>query len=428
MDQSFGWLNFSGRSGTEPILISSYGSGARPLIETPANSDLAIGASNHGSVGSNVAIVGLEFYDYTRDPSNPNYAGQGTGDHGGMFFVSQLNNLLVEDCKFSFYTGNSIQGSGSGNVILRRDVIVDTYNTNAHSEGLYVDNVANLILEQNLFDHNGWNTSIPGAEANIFNHDLYIQNTSGLPTVIGNIFANASATGAQFRPGGTIVGNLFVSNPISLQVGSTEAGMFASTATVTGNVILDGNDINNDPATGPRGEGIILLPDTGLVTVQNNIIAHDLSQRPYGEGIYLDPAAGNDVVTNNIIYQWTGELGAIVNDGSGNTISPNAIDNSGYLDPNRSVGSYMASLGGNATLDAFLAAARNQSKSNWNPQYTADAVNSYIQAGFNITGASGAPTIASFSTDSGVGRRRHYQRQHAHADWHGAGQQHGEGV
>ena len=44
VNQSFGWLNFSGRSGTEPILISSYGSGARPLIETPANSDVAIGA------------------------------------------------------------------------------------------------------------------------------------------------------------------------------------------------------------------------------------------------------------------------------------------------------------------------------------------------------------------------------------------------
>ena len=70
VDQSFGFLDFSGRSGSEPILISSYGSGARPLIETPANSDVAVGTL-HGTVGSNVAIVGLEFYDYTRDPSNP---------------------------------------------------------------------------------------------------------------------------------------------------------------------------------------------------------------------------------------------------------------------------------------------------------------------------------------------------------------------
>ena len=39
-----------------------------------------------------------------------------------------------------------------------------------------------------------------------------------------------------------------------------------------------------------------------------------------------------------------------------------------------------------------------------------------------------APTIASFSTDSGVGRRRHHQRQHADADRHGGSQQHGQGL
>ena len=79
--------------------------------------------------------------------------------------------------------------------------------------------------------------------------------------------------------------------------------MFASTATVTGNVILDGNDI--DPNT-PRGFGIDLLPDTGLVQVQNNIIAHDISNRTYGYAISLDSGANNDIVTNNIIYQWSG--------------------------------------------------------------------------------------------------------------------------
>ena len=144
-----------------------------------------------------------------------------------------------------------------------------------------------------------------------------------------------------------------------LQVGSTEAGQFASTATVTGNVILDGNDI--DPNT-PRGFGIDLLPDTGLVTVQNNIIAHDISNRTYGFAVSLSSGSNNDIVTNNIIYQWLG----INNDGTGNTITPNAIDQTGYLDPNRDVASYMASIGGPASLAAFLAAADNQSASNWN--------------------------------------------------------------
>src|SRR5262249_1136027 len=35
VNQEFGYLNFSGQSASHPILISSYGNGAAPLIETP---------------------------------------------------------------------------------------------------------------------------------------------------------------------------------------------------------------------------------------------------------------------------------------------------------------------------------------------------------------------------------------------------------
>ena len=128
---------------------------------------------------------------------------------------------------------------------------------------------------------------------------------------------------------------------------------------------------------------LICCQTQGSFTVQNNIIAHDISNRTYGFAISLSSGSNNDIVTNNIIYQWLG----INNDGTGNTISPNAIDQTGYLDPNRYVASYIASLGGPASLAAFLAAADNQSMSNWNAQYTATAVNSYIQSGFSMTGA-----------------------------------------
>ena len=89
--------------------------------------------------------------------------------------------------------------------------------------------------------------------------------------------------------------------------------------------------------------------------------------------------------------------------GTNDKTSPNAINLTGYVNPNVSVGSYNASLGGSATLAAFMAAADNQNMSNWNPAYTATAVNSYIQAGFSTgSGAPASPTIVSFSTDSGI--------------------------
>jgi hypothetical protein len=59
----------------------------------------------------------------------------------------------------------------------------------------------------------------------------------------------------------------------------------------------------------------------------------------------------------------------IVDNGTGDVTSSEAINLTGYPDPNRSVGSYDASLGGGGTTADFLAAARNQDKSNWNNQY-----------------------------------------------------------
>jgi hypothetical protein len=59
-----------------------------------------------------------------------------------------------------------------------------------------------------------------------------------------------------------------------------------------------------------------------------------------------------------------------------------------YADPTRSAGSYNATLGGPGTLQAFLAAARGQSRANWRPQYTAYAVNDYVRGGFAVAAAS----------------------------------------
>jgi hypothetical protein len=53
-----------------------------------------------------------------------------------------------------------------------------------------------------------------------------------------------------------------------------------------------------------------------------------------------------------------------------------------YADPLRSVETYNASLGGSASLDAFMAEARQQSSTHWRPEIMAVAVNRYIRAGF----------------------------------------------
>lgn len=56
-----------------------------------------------------------------------------------------------------------------------------------------------------------------------------------------------------------------------------------------------------------------------------------------------------------------------------------------YPDPNRDIASYMRSLGKTPTLEAFIAAASEQSRYNWRKEYTAHDVNQYIRDGFGMT-------------------------------------------
>src|SRR5262249_16416013 len=55
-----------------------------------------------------------------------------------------------------------------------------------------------------------------------------------------------------------------------------------------------------------------------------------------------------------------------------------------FPDPDRSIATYNASIGGAPSLDDFMLQARLQSKAYWRDQYTAKAVNDYIRAGFGL--------------------------------------------
>ena len=48
------------------------------------------------------------------------------------------------------------------NVKIRRSIILDSYSYSTHSQGLYADGVHGLLLEGNVFDHNGWGNGAAG--------------------------------------------------------------------------------------------------------------------------------------------------------------------------------------------------------------------------------------------------------------------------
>ena len=205
--------------------------GARPLIKThPGWAGLQAQGGTLYSGGNNLAIVGLEFYNYINDPSNPAFTGP--GGPGGLYFSNPTSWLLVEDCKFSFY-GNAIDFNlsapplNANNVAARRNVVVDNYGSGIHSWGI----TTGFLIEENVVDRNGW------PQGNVFLHNLYLSGDNGNPgpvTLRGNIISNDSS-GSQIRIGGTITNNLWIRNPYAHNIGMPTA----SVTTVDNNVYTE---------------------------------------------------------------------------------------------------------------------------------------------------------------------------------------------
>ena len=102
----------------------------------------------------------------------------------------------------------------------------------------------------------------------------------------------------------------------------------------------------------------IQLRRVHLSRSRNNIFAHAVSRRRVG-AITLEKRSARTVVTGNIIYEWGNP---IVDKGNANTMSPNEINLCGYRDPNRTVETYNASLGGAPKLSDFLQKLANKAR------------------------------------------------------------------
>jgi hypothetical protein len=428
------YLAKSGRSTLEPMVITSYDTGARPLIQSGSDSAIVI----QNAPVAHLAIVGLHLRAHLFT---------GNGAPTGIMVLANCDDILVEDCFIESYKDNIVILTANGppgsitNFRVRRCVIVDSFCTVAHAQGIFAAGVDGLLIEECVFDHNGYKPGVNGAEETIFNHNMYIQSDCINVTIRGNISARASSHGLQLRPGGIVEENLYLRNAIAMFAAGEGAG--PPQTRVVNNVVLDGKDIDGSP----RGSGIEVF-DSRNALVQNNVVAH----KPPGvgtdsafrlEGYKDDDPTVNYVIVfeDNIAYQWNGAALETADTYTSLTVRNNILQDltlsqfminlpafhgfevfqnnqywsnraasswfrvggsdlslAGWVsatsetgaeaiqvtfpDAGRTIESYQTSLGMTPTLDAFLAEARLQSKSFWRPAYTAEAVNDYIRAGF----------------------------------------------
>ena len=298
-----------GRSSQEPLVIGAYGDGARPMIKAGSRTALDVNAQDV----DHLAIVGIHFSAHTRDPNASNFSR--TSGSYGIRFVAGTDGLLIEDVVIDQFTNNLLlQGYGGtqNNVRIRRSIITDAYGLDGKSQGMYATKVNGLLLEENVFDHNGWNSRVSGGGASALSHNAYIAFDCNGVVVKGNVFSDASSHGLQARAGGVVQDNLFLDNPIHMSFGlvnGSELKPGGVSGTVEGNVMLGTRSIGGSY----RGWAMELGNIKGA-TVRNNIVANDgtsggaaaimigfgsnVANSSQGVGV------NNLVIENNIVYDW----------------------------------------------------------------------------------------------------------------------------
>ena len=426
--ESFGYWAKGGASADEPMVIGAYGTGNRPVVATGTDMALAVGSSS-GKVVNHLVVQGIKFYANKRDPTNPAFTGGYNGNEG-LRLLAQTNDTLIEDVGIDGYTTNITASSYFGpasNIRIRRSQITDAYNLQGHASGLYVEHVDGLLLEENTFDHNGWDTGVSGAVATMYNHGAYIKESVTGFVARGNLFSNSASHGLQARSGGVIENNTFLNNPIGLSYGLVNGSPVTAggvSGRVTGNLFEGTNTING----AVRGYGMeIGNTKRGGNTVVSGNVFHNASAvngyaiaLNYGSGVTnQSQAVGvNDLtIEDNVVYNWY--RGVYINTAmKGGGSGYNAINNVKIRDNDFQriqsqtvlyVGSafssgqialsgnrYNSSAGG-VLINTGTAANKFSSWGAVNDSTSADASASYSDASRTV--GSYAPTVA--ATDAG---------------------------
>ena len=344
----------AGRSVYERSVLTSYGAGTdRPIIKTRAKNGLRIWIDVNF-----VAIVGISLYAEFRDPESSEFAGWGqVGSPSGIYMYQSEDNIkrsiLLENNDINYFaTGVVMTGPGRlEDVVIRRNIIRNSYSEASHSQGVFA-NHASVLLEENVFDHNGWYKQQVGSgndpeegQATYFNHNTYFSGAR-YTRFVRNIFlrsssihnkwtANSDKDGAEdlIKSSDLWIGeNVYVGGEVGISAGGNtdyNTGPRWRNATIKDNVMLaigrdqptnrnigwyiEANDwetglicgnylLNNDNPDVNNLNGITLSGHSSNVTIAENTI-HGLLRHESGRSaikIDSDPKSNVMLLDNNI--------------------------------------------------------------------------------------------------------------------------------
>ncbi len=317
-----GLFSISGKSAEKPLVFASYGAKKEmPLFHINGLSAFR----NNTKTLKYVYVIGLSFYVPTRNPDSAEFTGFKEGGPTGISLLCldgrcELNTILIEGCVFRFFRGSSIQRQNDGvvkNIKLRRNLILDNYGHNSHSQGLFTGLVDGFLLEENIFDHNGWykqqiekgQSNSSEGQATKFNHNTYFQNAKNV-IFKENAFYRTSSIGTKWTANDgeasasniEIVNNLYYDFEVGISIGGnkTDAPYRFKNITIKENVFNSAGLSRQTNRT--LGWNVEINDWDNGVLASNYIVHQNNDEVDNGNGIILKGQNRNVTIENNKLY------------------------------------------------------------------------------------------------------------------------------
>lgn len=435
----------SGRSNDLRMVVTSYGTGAPPQINS--GNHYALGVDLFVPQQSHLIFSDMHFYGngYTTVDDVAGIAWTGHSQNVSFEYITSENYLVCAKVQ-------SIPVSQRNtNIVFDHCVLLDAYSTvGMNAEGLYVSETDGLTINNCIFDRCGWRLDVPGSVPTIFRHPVYVQNGCTNVAYVNNAISRTD--GAQIRPGGVMRENLACQSINGLHVGvgdTPEAnGIYAY---MTRNVTVDGVPLaagqvvlgfrasnliggyardnlvaRATDMTDARGFWYSTINGYPTLRIAQNFsqlrnryyeagpITMEGADTQYG-GVSIDscvvqsetlpPIANNRLVVAsnaNTLSRFTCHSSPNKWHSTANPkFSANSVDHDitywnqqtsgtdivaaeSFLDVTRSPATYMGTIGSPANYAAYYAAIRAQTRATWDTRLDPINVNSYIRRGFNM--------------------------------------------
>lgn len=382
-----------GLSEDQKFVWTSYGTGERPIV---TGGKFWYGESVKSCV--HLAFTDIHFYEPRNDPDSTSFVPNGVSRYGIQFLAVNSDDVLIENCKFS-YCSTSLQIQGAlltplNNFNVRRNIFY-----RGREFGAQLNWADNSTFEENIFDQNGW------LNRTVQLHNLYSKESRNC-TVKNNLLSRGGAMGLKHASDNidlasdfTIENNCFWRCWLGL--GHSAGPQYDALAdfshqrgVVYNNTFakVGKNLPYNSSSTQAMGLNIGNLYDCRF---EDNIFAHNDEILADGEIFKfanpIDELSENITAINNIVWNWlsvrynqTGAYMIYQNSVTNFVQVNNLAEGVTYPDPTRNLETYSESIGLTADEDVFLDIACAMDRDTWDVRFTADAINTYIRAGFGL--------------------------------------------